>query len=147
MTDDFLQLDQSGKRVIGFGRFAGYAGMIDLLRGLGDRLLGLGYTNPFLGMGYTDYYHRWVSTHVDRGLNFRIFFAQAIALSSSKIVPAFLIISSYSLPAARTALTLVGNNIQIVGVPRDFAPFIFGFTGNGKVTSGSFLELIHRSMA
>jgi alpha-aminoadipic semialdehyde synthase len=31
--------------------------MIDALRGLGDRLLGLGYTNPFLGMGYTDYYH------------------------------------------------------------------------------------------
>ena len=53
-----MQLDKSGKRVIGFGRFAGFAGMIDLLRGLGDRMLGLGYTNPFLGMGYTDYYHR-----------------------------------------------------------------------------------------
>ena len=46
-----------GKRVIGFGRFAGNAGMIDCLRGLGDRMLGLGYTNPFLGMGYADFYH------------------------------------------------------------------------------------------
>jgi hypothetical protein len=49
--------------VIGFGRFAGYAGMIDLMRGLGDRMLGLGYTNPFLGMGFTDYYHRYAVTH------------------------------------------------------------------------------------
>jgi hypothetical protein len=30
------------KRIIGFGKFAGIAGMIDLFRGLGDRLLGLG---------------------------------------------------------------------------------------------------------
>ena len=35
-----------GKRLIGFGRYAGVAGMIDLLRGLGDRLLGLG-KRPF----------------------------------------------------------------------------------------------------
>eukprot|EP00045_Choanoeca_perplexa_P012464 m.136057 g.136057 ORF g.136057 m.136057 type:complete len:897 (+) comp16019_c0_seq2:103-2793(+) len=47
----------NGKRLIGFGRYAGVAGMIDLLRGLGDRLLGLGYSNPFLGSGYSDYYH------------------------------------------------------------------------------------------
>lgn len=47
----------TGKRVVGFGRFAGAAGMIDLLRALGDRLLGLGHSTPFLGMGYADYYH------------------------------------------------------------------------------------------
>eukprot|EP00051_Salpingoeca_urceolata_P005632 m.75164 g.75164 ORF g.75164 m.75164 type:complete len:925 (-) comp14470_c2_seq4:94-2868(-) len=57
LIDYERMLDENGKRVIGFGRFAGCAGMIDLLRGLGDRLLGLGCTNPFLAMGYTDYYH------------------------------------------------------------------------------------------
>eukprot|EP00043_Microstomoeca_roanoka_P028424 m.17948 g.17948 ORF g.17948 m.17948 type:complete len:899 (+) comp8398_c0_seq1:257-2953(+) len=57
LVDYECMLDANNKRVVGFGKFAGLAGMIDLLRGLGDRLLGLGYTNPFLGMGYTDYYH------------------------------------------------------------------------------------------
>jgi alpha-aminoadipic semialdehyde synthase len=98
-----------GKRVIGFGKFAGYAGMIDLLRGLGDRLLGLGYTNPFLGMGYTDYYH--------------------------------------SFPAAKNAISLVGNSIQINGIPKDHSPLIFGFTGaTGNVGLGAlevFRELPH----
>jgi hypothetical protein len=45
----------------------------------------------------------------------------------------------FSLPAARTGITLVGNSIQIVGVPSDFAPLIFAFTGNGKVTQGMVL--------
>ena len=105
---DYERIVVNGKRAVGFGYHAGCAGMIDLLRGLGDRLLGLGYTNPFLGMGYTDYY--------------------------------------YSLAAAKTAIALVGNSIQINGVPKDHAPFIFGFTGDGKVTSGAveiFRELPH----
>eukprot|EP00730_Choanoeca_flexa_P003065 TRINITY_DN11276_c0_g1_i10.p1 TRINITY_DN11276_c0_g1~~TRINITY_DN11276_c0_g1_i10.p1 ORF type:complete len:896 (+),score=206.23 TRINITY_DN11276_c0_g1_i10:79-2766(+) len=50
-------VDDTGRRLIGFGRYAGVAGMIDLLRGLGDRLLGLGHSNPFLASGYSDYYH------------------------------------------------------------------------------------------
>ena len=77
--------------MIGFGRFAGYAGMIDGLRGLGDRMLGLGYSSPFLNMGYTDSYA--------------------------------------SLSACRSAVQLVGDHIQIGGVPRDLAPLIFAFTG------------------
>lgn len=98
----------TGKRVIGFGKFAGYAGMIDALRGVGDRLLGLGYSSPFLNMGYTDSYA--------------------------------------SLAACRTAVQLVGDHIQIGGIPRDLAPLIFAFTGNGNVTQGAleiFQELPH----
>ena len=57
LIDYECMTDEQGRRVIGFGKFAGHAGMIDLLRGLGDRLLGLGHSNPFLGMGYSDYYH------------------------------------------------------------------------------------------
>eukprot|EP00742_Colponemidia_sp_Colp-10_P006586 GILJ01007057.1.p1 GENE.GILJ01007057.1~~GILJ01007057.1.p1 ORF type:complete len:567 (-),score=95.36 GILJ01007057.1:268-1968(-) len=37
-----------GKRLVAFGRFAGIAGMIDYLRGMGERLLSMGYSTPLL---------------------------------------------------------------------------------------------------
>ena len=40
----------NNERLIAFGDFAGKAGMIDALRGLGSRLLGLGISNPFLNV-------------------------------------------------------------------------------------------------
>lgn len=40
--------DSKGTRLVRFGKFAGYAGMIDMLRILGERLLVLGYSTPFL---------------------------------------------------------------------------------------------------
>jgi len=40
----------TGERLVAFGEFAGKAGMIDTLRGLGSRLLGLGISNPFLNV-------------------------------------------------------------------------------------------------
>lgn len=42
---------EGGQRLVAFGRFAGICGMIDVLRGLGERLLTLGYSTPFLGIG------------------------------------------------------------------------------------------------
>ena len=36
-----------------FGKFAGFAGMIDMLRILGERLLVLGYSTPFLVRTHT----------------------------------------------------------------------------------------------
>jgi hypothetical protein len=33
-----------GNRLVKFGKFAGYAGMIDMLHGLGDRLLARGFS-------------------------------------------------------------------------------------------------------
>ena len=41
----------NGKRLIAFGSWAGRAGMINALRGLGERLLALGISSPFLHMG------------------------------------------------------------------------------------------------
>ncbi|XWS70139.1 hypothetical protein CRYUN_Cryun03dG0023600 [Craigia yunnanensis] len=41
----------NGKRLIAFGKFAGRAALIDLLRGLGQRYLNLGYSTPFLSLG------------------------------------------------------------------------------------------------
>eukprot|EP01133_Synstelium_polycarpum_P015981 gene15981-19006_t len=40
--------DEKNRRLVRFGAFAGYAGMIDMLHALGDRLLAKGFSTPFL---------------------------------------------------------------------------------------------------
>ena len=42
---------RDGKRLVAFGQYAGIAGMIDGLRGVGERLLSKGYSSPFMGVG------------------------------------------------------------------------------------------------
>jgi len=42
---------RGGPRLVAFGAFAGYAGAIDFLRGLGERFLSLGYSTPLLHIG------------------------------------------------------------------------------------------------
>ncbi|MED6223756.1 hypothetical protein PIB30_077175 [Stylosanthes scabra] len=51
LYDYELITGDSGKRLLAFGNFAGRAGMIDFLRGLGQRFLSLGYSTPFLSLG------------------------------------------------------------------------------------------------
>ncbi|XP_071815872.1 alpha-aminoadipic semialdehyde synthase, mitochondrial-like isoform X2 [Apostichopus japonicus] len=41
-------VDEQGKRIVAFGKFAGIAGMINILHGLGLRLLALGHHTPFI---------------------------------------------------------------------------------------------------
>lgn len=48
--------DDKGARTIFFGRYAGLAGATDLLHALGDRLLALGHSTPFLHLGYSYMY-------------------------------------------------------------------------------------------
>lgn len=48
LMDYELLTDAKGRRLVRFGTFAGYAGMVDFLHGLGLRLLALGYDSPFL---------------------------------------------------------------------------------------------------
>lgn len=43
--------DQQGQRVVAFGKYAGVAGMINILNGLGLRLLALGHHTPFMHIG------------------------------------------------------------------------------------------------
>jgi len=40
--------ETSGARVVAFGKYAGVAGMINILHGLGLRLLALGHHTPFM---------------------------------------------------------------------------------------------------
>ncbi|KHN17770.1 Alpha-aminoadipic semialdehyde synthase [Glycine soja] len=51
LYDYELIVGDTGKRLLAFGKFAGRAGMIDFLRGLGQRFLSLGYSTPFLSLG------------------------------------------------------------------------------------------------
>ena len=41
----------SGQRLVAFGKYAGIAGQIDILNGLGLRLLALGHHTPFMHIG------------------------------------------------------------------------------------------------
>ncbi|MBA0568185.1 hypothetical protein Golob_005694 [Gossypium lobatum] len=51
LYDYELIVGDNGKRLLAFGKYAGRAGMIDFLRGLGQRYLSLGYSTPFLSLG------------------------------------------------------------------------------------------------
>ncbi|KAJ0175669.1 hypothetical protein K1T71_008828 [Dendrolimus kikuchii] len=44
-------MDESGNRVVAFGKYAGVAGMINILHGIGLRLLALGHHTPFMHIG------------------------------------------------------------------------------------------------
>ena len=50
-----------GQRLVAFGKYAGIAGMIDILNGIGLRLLALGHHTPFMHIGpahnYRDSHH------------------------------------------------------------------------------------------
>ncbi|XP_054016004.1 alpha-aminoadipic semialdehyde synthase, mitochondrial [Hylaeus anthracinus] len=43
--------DLNGQRVVAFGKYAGVAGMVNILHGLGLRLLALGHHTPFMHIG------------------------------------------------------------------------------------------------
>ncbi|XP_059431759.1 alpha-aminoadipic semialdehyde synthase [Corylus avellana] len=51
LFDYELIVGDHGKRLLAFGKYAGRAGLIDFLRGLGHRYLSLGYSTPFLSLG------------------------------------------------------------------------------------------------
>ena len=90
---------RSAPRLIAFGGYAGRAGLIDGMRGLGERLLNLGYSTPLLSLGSSYMYQ--------------------------------------SLDLAKQAVADMGKGIAAGGIPKDFAPLVVGFTGNGNVSQGA----------
>lgn len=56
LYDYELIVGDNGKRLLAFGKFAGRAGLIDFLHGLGKRYLSLGYSTPFLTLGASHMY-------------------------------------------------------------------------------------------
>lgn len=51
LIDYERMVDQHDQRVVAFGKYAGYAGMINILHGIGLRLLALGHHTPFMHIG------------------------------------------------------------------------------------------------
>ncbi|KAI8391256.1 Saccharopine dehydrogenase-domain-containing protein [Radiomyces spectabilis] len=48
LIDYELMTNENGQRLVAFGEYAGNAGMIDILHGMGHRFLGFGYSTPFM---------------------------------------------------------------------------------------------------
>ena len=48
LVDYEKMVNERGERVVAFGKYAGVAGMINILHGLGLRLLALGHHTPFM---------------------------------------------------------------------------------------------------
>ena len=46
-------VDATGQRIVAFGKYAGVVGMIDILHGMGLRLLALGHHTPFMVNTYS----------------------------------------------------------------------------------------------
>ena len=55
-VDYETMVDSQGQRVVAFGKYAGIAGMIDILHGVGVRLLALGHHTPFMHIGQSNKY-------------------------------------------------------------------------------------------
>ncbi|CAG0923590.1 unnamed protein product, partial [Notodromas monacha] len=51
LIDYEKMVDDTGQRVVAFGMYAGMAGMLNILHGLGLRLLALGHHTPFMHIG------------------------------------------------------------------------------------------------
>ena len=51
LVDYEKMVNEKGQRVVAFGKYAGIAGMIDILNGIGLRLLALGHHTPFMHIG------------------------------------------------------------------------------------------------
>lgn len=86
--------DNEGKRLVAFGKFAGYAGMIDTLWVYGQRLLSLGQETPFSEIKQANKYE--------------------------------------SLDKAKECIVNLNEKVK-----KTSAPFICGFTGNGRVAQGA----------
>ncbi|KAJ3085286.1 hypothetical protein HK102_000142 [Quaeritorhiza haematococci] len=65
IIDYELMTDENHRRLVLFSKFAGYAGMIDCLHGLGHRLLALGYGTPFLSIGMSYMYRCLADARLD----------------------------------------------------------------------------------
>jgi len=48
LIDYEKMVEDNGRRIVAFGKMAGVAGMINILHGLGIRLLALGHHTPFM---------------------------------------------------------------------------------------------------
>ncbi|ESO89977.1 hypothetical protein LOTGIDRAFT_218445 [Lottia gigantea] len=63
LIDYEKMVDENGQRVVAFGKYAGVSGMINILHGIGLRLLALGHHTPFMHIGQS---HNYRNTEMAR---------------------------------------------------------------------------------
>lgn len=63
LIDYEKMVDEKGARVVAFGKYAGVSGMINILHGMGLRLLALGHHTPFMHIGPS---HNYRNTEMAR---------------------------------------------------------------------------------
>ncbi|XP_041348560.1 alpha-aminoadipic semialdehyde synthase, mitochondrial-like isoform X2 [Gigantopelta aegis] len=63
LIDYEKMVDSEGQRVVAFGKYAGVSGMINILHGMGLRLLALGHHTPFMHIGPS---HNYRNTEMAR---------------------------------------------------------------------------------
>lgn len=63
LVDYEKMVDSKGQRVVAFGKYAGVSGMINILHGMGLRLLALGHHTPFMHIGPS---HNYRNTEMAR---------------------------------------------------------------------------------
>lgn len=109
-------MDEKGQRVVAFGKYAGVAGMVNILHGLGLRLLALGHHTPFMvrTKNILIYDNKFPNfQHIGPAHNYR---------SSSM---------------ARQAIRDAGYEISLGMMPKSIGPLTFVFTGSGNVSQVS----------
>ena len=123
-------VDQNGQRVVAFGKYAGVAGMINILHGLGLRLLALGHHTPFMVTFLLIY-------------DCRLFYRKICCIFFQHIGPAHNYRNS---GMARQAVRDAGYEISLGMLPKSIGPLTFVFTGSGNVSQGAqeiFQDLPH----
>ncbi|KAF9680334.1 hypothetical protein SADUNF_Sadunf06G0110300 [Salix dunnii] len=144
LYDYELIVGDHGKRLLAFGKFAGRAGFIDFLGGLGQRMLHL--WNPFYWSYTVDlmtFVMHFCVLLLQRMLGGCLCLQVLITrsyLSLGYSTPFLSLGEAYmysSLAAAKSAVISVGEEIATFGLPSGICPLVFIFTGSGNVSHGA----------
>ena len=124
LYDYELIVGDHGRRLLAFGKYAGRAGLVDFLHGLGKSKLQV--TCFFFKSNKLSF---WMLMNVI----FELFDSGYLSLGYS--TPFLSLGSSYmysSLAAAKAAVISVGEEISSQGLPLGICPLVFVFTGTGN---------------
>ncbi|XP_005100311.2 alpha-aminoadipic semialdehyde synthase, mitochondrial [Aplysia californica] len=90
LIDYEKMVDEYGQRLVAFGKYAGMSGMINILHGMGLRLLALGHRTPFMFIGPShNYQHTEMARQAVRDAGYQI----ALGRMSKSIGPLTFVIT------------------------------------------------------
>lgn len=119
--------DEEGFRVVAFGKYAGVAGMINILHGLGLRLLALGHHTPFMVRDF-----KKINKKILYSNRNSMYFSNCIFLQHLGLAHNY-----RNSGMARQAVRDAGYEIALGMMPKSIGPLTFVFTGSGNVSQGA----------